>query len=172
MMAEEDAKWIAACNATMIGPDTPVPYNGNVKSWQTIVGGITRETVLDALKIMPSGPAHLESETILINNVTIKEVMKWGRDEMGGDFSQDLLKNGWAEVNFMKNKWIITIKRDLVPDDSIFMFSSPPFLGKNFLLEDTTLWLKREAFMIEFFSYQTGGGAIGNASGVCRADFA
>lgn len=172
MQAEEDTKFINSANALMLGPDVPMPYNGNVAAWQTVEGGVTRESVLDALKIMPSGPAHLESQTILINNITIKEVMKWGRDEMGGDFSQDLLKNGWAEIEFMKNRWLITIKRDLVPDDSIFMFCDPQWLGKNFLLEDTTLWMKREAFMLEFFSYQTGGGAIGHAGGIARADFA
>lgn len=172
MLAEEDSKFIQSVNATMIGPDTPVPYNGNVVQWETIEGGITRETVIDAFKIMPRGPSHLEVHTVLINNVTIKEVMKWGRDEMGGDFSQDLIKNGWAETEFLGVRWIITIKRDLVPDDSIFMFADPKFIGKSFLLEDTTMYIRREAFMIEFFSYQTAGGSIGHPGGLARADFA
>jgi hypothetical protein len=93
-------------------------YNGNVVQWETISGDITRETVCDSLKIMPRGTSHLEVHTILINNITIKEVMKWGRDEMGGDFSQDVIKNGWAETNFLGCKWIISIKRDLIPDDT------------------------------------------------------
>lgn len=40
----------------MIGPDVPVPYNGNVVQWKTIDGGITRETLQEARKIMPRGP--------------------------------------------------------------------------------------------------------------------
>lgn len=172
MLAEEDSKFIAAVNAVMIGPDVPVPYNGNVIQWKTIDGGITRETVQEARKIMPRGPSHLEAHTALINNVTIKEVEKWGRDEIGGDFSQDILKNGWAEANFMNMQWIITIKRDLVPDDSMFMFSDPKFMGKSYLLEDTTMYIRREAYMLEFFAYQTMGGSIGHAGGIARADFA
>jgi hypothetical protein len=172
MLAEEDSKFISAVNAVMIGPDVPVPYNGNVIQWKTIDGGITRETVQEARKIMPRGPSHLEAHTALINNVTIKEVEKWGRDEIGGDFSQDILKNGWAEANFMNMQWIITIKRDLVPDDSMFMFSDPKFMGKSYLLEDTTMYIRREAYMLEFFAYQTMGGSIGHAGGIARADFA
>lgn len=172
MLAEEDSKFITAVNAVMIGPDVPVPYNGNVIQWKTIDGGITRETLQDARKIMPRGPSHLEAHTALINNVTIKEVEKFGRDEMGGDFSQDVIKNGWAEANFMNMQWIITIKRDLVPDDSMFMFSDPKFMGKSYLLEDTTMYIRREAYMLEFFAYQTMGGSIGHSGGIARADFA
>jgi len=172
MSAEEDSKFIVACNAAMIGADVPVPYNGNVVQWETIHGGVTRETLHDAFKIMPKGPSHLEVHTVLINNVTIKEVQKIGRDEMGGDFSQDVMLNGWSKSEFMGARWIITIKRTLVPDDTIYMFSDPKFVGKNFLLEDTTMFIKREAFMLEFFPYQSAGGAIGHTGGISRADFA
>jgi hypothetical protein len=172
MLAEEDSKFISAVNAVMLGPDTPVPYNGNVVQWETISGGITRENACDMLKIMPRGPSHLEVHTCLTNNITIKEFMKWGRDEMGGDFSQDLIKNGWAETTFLGCKWIITIKRDLVPDDSVFMFADPKFIGKSYTLEDTTMYIRREAYMLEFFAYQTAGGSIGHSGGIARADFA
>lgn len=172
MLAEEDSKFLSAVNACMIGPDTPVPYNGNVVQWETIDGGITRETLQDMRKIMPRGPSHLEAHTALINNVTIKEVEKFGRDEMGGDFSQDVIKNGWAEANFMSMRWLITIKRDLVHDDSIYMFADPKFIGKNYLLEDTTMYIRREAYMLEFFAYQSAGGSIGHSGGLARADFA
>jgi len=172
MLAEEDSKFIAAVNAVMLGPDTPVPYNGNVVQWETIEGGITRETYLDATKIMPRGPSRLEVHTVLLNHVTIKEVMKWGRDEMGGDFSQEIAKSGWAETSFFNHRLIVTIKRDLVPDDTFFMFADPKFIGKSYLLEDTTMYVKREAYMLEFFAYQTMGGSIGHSGGLARVDFA
>lgn len=172
MLAEEDSKFISAINAVMLGPDTPVPHNGNVVQWETIEGGITRETIQDARKIMPRGPSHLEAHTALINNVTIKEAEKMGFDEMGGDFSQDVFRNGWAEVQFANLNWIITIKRTLVPDDTMFMFSDPKFIGKMYMLEDSTMFMERRAFMIEWFCYQTMGGSIGHGGGLARVDFA
>lgn len=170
MLAEEDAKFVTAFNAVLIGADTPVPLSGVVQ-WETIEGGITRETFADALKIMPRTPSHFEAETGLINNVTVKELLKWGRDEMGGDFSQDIVKNGWAETRLMNIDLIITIKRDLVPDDSMFMFSSPKFIGKSYELEPTTMYIRREAFMLEYFAYQTGGGSFGHTNGLARVDW-
>jgi len=171
MLAEEDSKFLTAVNTALIGPDVVVPTSGVIQ-WETIFGGITRDTVQEAFKIMPKTPSHLEVNTVLINNVTIREIMKWGRDEIGGDFSQDLLKNGWSEMEFMRAKWIISIKRDLIPDDTMFFFGDPRFIGKSYLLEDTTMHVKREAFMIEFFCYETLGGSIGHTGGLARADFA
>jgi hypothetical protein len=170
MLAEEDNKWLGAVNTALIAADTVTPTSGVVQ-WSTISGGITRDTLQDAFKVMPSTPFHLETHTVLINNVTIREILKWGRDEVGGDFSQDLLKNGWSEQEFMNARWIITIKRDLVPDNTIFMFADPKFIGKSFMLEDTTMYIKREAYMLEFFAYETLGGSIGHTGGLARVDF-
>ena len=172
MLFEEDRKFIAALNAAMGGAaDATVTQSGLVQ-WETIYGGITRDTLQDAVKILPRTISRLEVGTCLINNLTIRELMKFGREEMGGDFSQDVFKNGWAEQNFMNARWIISIKHDLVPTDSIFMVADPKFLGKSFLLEDTTMYIDRKAYMLEFFAYETLGGAIGNTNAVARADFA
>ena len=170
MLAEEDSKFISAVNTALIAADTVTPTSGVVQ-WKTIGGGITRESMQDAFKVMPSTPFHLETHTVLINNVTIRELLKWGRDEVGGDKSQDLLWDGWSTAEFMRARWIITIKRDLVPDNTIFMFSDPKFIGKFFLLEDTTMYIKREAWMLEFFAYETIGASIGHTGGLARVDF-
>jgi hypothetical protein len=172
MLAEEDRKFIAACNAALGGAaDTTVTQSGLVQ-WETIYGGITRDTLQDSFKILPRTISRLEVGTCLVNNLTIRELMKFGREEMGGDFSQDVFKNGWSEQNFMNARWIISIKQDLVPTDSVFMFADPKFLGKSFILEDTTLYVDRKAYMLEFFAYETLGGAIGNTNAVARVDFA
>lgn len=170
MLAEEDAKFMAAVNTCLVGQDVILPTSG-VAQYVSLSGGITRDTLEDSFKIMPRTPSHLEVHTALINNITIREIQKWGRDEMGGDFSQDLVKNGWSEQEFMNARWIITIKRDLVPDDHIYYFSDPKFIGKNFLLEDTSMYIKREAFLLEWFSYETVGGAIANYNGLAHAVF-
>jgi hypothetical protein len=97
--------------------------------------------------------------------------VKWGRDEAGGDLSQDLLERGFAEREIMGVRWIVTIKRDLVPDSTTFQFAEPKFLGKFFILEDTTMYIDRKAFMLEFYAYESLGSAIANVAAVGRADF-
>jgi hypothetical protein len=171
MLAEEDSKFLTAVNTALVNPNVVVPLSGVVQ-WQTIFGGISRDTVQEALKVMPRTPSHLEVNTVLVNNVTVRELLKWGYDEAGGDISSDFLKKGWSELDLMNVKWVVTIKRDMVPDDTMFFFGDPRFIGKSYLLEDTTMHIKREAFMIEFFAYETLGGSIGHTGGLARVDFA
>jgi hypothetical protein len=171
MLAEEDSKFLTAVNTALVNPNVVVPLSGVVQ-WETIFGGISRDTVQEALKVMPRTPSHLEVNTVLVNNVTVRELLKWGYDEAGGDISGDFLKKGWSELDLMNVKWVVTIKRDMVPDDTMFFFGDPRFIGKSYLLEDTTMHIKREAFMIEFFAYETLGGSIGHTGGLARVDFA
>ena len=170
MLAEEDGKAISAVTAAMVGLNTTVPETG-ISQWRAIAGGISRETVNDALKIMPQTPSHLEVSTVLINNVFVKDLQKWGRIEMGGDLSEEIVRNGFAERVFLGVRWIVTIKRQLVGDASMFMFAEPKFLGKFFILEDTTMHIEKKAYMLNFFAYEEIGSAIGNVAAVARADF-
>ena len=130
MLAEEDSKFLTAVNSALVGADQTVPTSGVIQH-ETIFGGITRDTLQEAFKIMPKTPSHLEVNTVLVNNVTIREIMKFGRDEIGGDLSQELLTNGFSEANFMNAKFIITIKRDLVADDRMYFFADPRIIGKS-----------------------------------------
>ena len=169
-LAEEDGKFLQSVNTVMIGPGFTVPTSGVVQ-WQQISGGITRDSLEDSMKIMPNTPSNLEVHTVLVNNITIKDVQKFGRDEMGGDLSQDIMKNGWTLSDFMGKTWVITIKKNLVPTSSMYQFADPKFIGKSYELEGMSLYIRREAFLLEFFAWETIGGSIGWTSGLARADF-
>ena len=171
MLAEEDGSFLSAVNSSLVAADTVVPTSG-VEQWKTISGGITRDTLWDAFKIMPNTPSNIETHTCLVNHITINDIAKFGRDEMGGDMAQDIMRNGWTASEFMGKKWIVTIKKGLVPTNRLYMFGDPRFIGKSLSLVDATLHVKREAYFIEFFAYETIGGTIGWTSGLAAADFA
>jgi hypothetical protein len=90
---------------------------------------------------------------------------------MGGDLSADIMRNGWTLQEFMGKQWIITIKKGLIPTNTLYYFADPKFIGKSYILEDTTMYIRREAYMLEFFAYETLGGSIGHTSGLGRADY-
>jgi hypothetical protein len=170
MLAEEDGKFIRAVNTAIVGPGLTVPTSGTVQH-EVIAGGITRDTLWDGLKVMPNTPSNLEVHLQLVNNITIKEVGKFTHNEMGGTLSEDIMKNGWSLQKFMGVNWIITIKKGLVPTSTAYQFADPKFIGKSYVLEDTTMYIRREAYMLEFFAYETMGGTIGHTSGLARIDY-
>lgn len=171
LMTEKDSKWISAVN-TFIGTlDTNHPLAG-VPLYKSQSGGMERKNVVESLKGINRTPWNLESETCLINFTSYKEFLKWGRDEMGGDMSQQVLKDGMIEAeNFLNRRWVVTIKRGQVADDNVYQFANEKFIGKNLTLEEPTMYMKREAYFIEYFFYASYGGAIGHVGGLFRTVF-
>jgi hypothetical protein len=153
MLAEEDGKFLRAVNTAIVGPSLVVPTSGTVQ-YEVIAGGITRDTLFDGLKVMPNTPSNLEVHLMLVNNITIKEVCKFTHNEMGGTLSEDIMRKGWTLQELLGVKWIVTIKKGLVATNTFYQFADPKFIGKSFILEDTTMYIRREAYMLEFFDYQ------------------
>ncbi len=59
----------------------------------------------------------------------------------------------------MNARWIVSIKTDLIPNDSIYMFGDPKFIGKSYELEPTSMYVKRDPpWMIEWFAFESIGG--------------
>lgn len=149
------------------GENITQPITGVVQN-QHIAAPISRDTIFDSLKVLPQTPTRAETATVLCNNITIKDVAKFGRDEFGGDLAQEVMINGFAERTFGGARWLVTIKHELVPNNVFFHFTEPKYVGKHFTLEDTTMHLEKRAFMLEFFSYREMGLTIGNIASVAR----
>jgi len=180
LQAEEDGKFIQTVNSLLsndlMTADQSVPYGpggANISLWKTLSGGLTRENVVEAKKLMMAAGARLRPQTALVNQKTALEFEKWTREEVGGDMAQNILVNGWAgEANkWCSLNWITTIKDDLVPNNSMFLFAAPEFLGRLYFLEDTTMFVKREGPMLSWYAYEMLGGGIANAAAVSRVDF-
>lgn len=170
MLAEEDGKAINAVNRALIGPGVVSPLSGSVQHAQ-IRGGISRDTWFDSLNIMPANSSNLEVHTILMNHLTVKELAKMDFVEFGGDTAQNIMLKGWTLDELSGKRLLVTIKKNIVTNNSFYHFCSPEFLGKHFSLEDTTMYVKRDGSMIEFYATQLSGLAFGNWNGLARADF-
>lgn len=170
-LAEEDRKYFGACDAVMLGANTAVPAAGNSVLWRSSSGGITRNTFVNALSTLNRAISKFSATTLIINHVTEFAFMAWGRDEYGGDMSEDVLKNGVAERQFAGRRMLVTIKDDIVPENAMYMFADPRGFAKHFELTPLTMYVDKKAFTIEFFTWMTSGMGIANVAGVARHDF-
>lgn len=170
MLVIEDSSFFSSVDSFLGSVGSTVAFSGAVQ-YQSISGGVSRDSLWDAFKIMPQTPSNLEVHTCVVNNITIKEFAKFQRSEMGGNLSEEIMRNGWAQENFMGVRWIVTIKRNIVGNNHLYMFADPKFMGKHYQLEDTTMHVERNAYLIEFFAYQTAGATIGHPGGLAHAVF-
>jgi len=159
------------CVQVLIGSEnSTVPETGVI---QNLViadpAGVSRSSLLEMQKILPATFAHLETATILINSLTIRDIAKFGRDEVGGDLSETMFVDGFQQKKLLGVNWVVTNKVELVSYLEFYGFASPEFIGKSFVLEETTMYVDKQAYNLCFFAYCERGATIGNVASVFRA---
>jgi len=176
ILAEEDRKYMVVVN-TVVGPQndpSPItnPHVAAVNALGSVtLGTLSRVTLAESMKGLPSTNRHLNPARALINNVTIWDVVALTREDIGGDLAEELFRNGFTEREIMGLMWMITIKTDLVPDDVVYQFAAPKFLGDFYTFEDVTVSTKHENFLFEMFAYEMIGATIKNEAAVARSEF-
>ena len=137
----------------------------------TLGDEMDRDSLKELTKGLPVTNRALNPSIALVNNLTVRDVIGLTRDEIGGDLAEEMFKNGFSEQKIMGLDWAVTIKKKLVPNNTMYMFAEPKFTGKNYAIRDTTLSTKSEDMWIEFWAWETLGGAIGNSAAVAAAHF-
>lgn len=170
---EFDRKMLAAVNSIVGAEGSTVAATGVIQNVKIIDAlGITRNSLFEMRKILPSTFAHIETVTILVNSITINDVAKFGRDEVGGDLSQSMFTDGFQQKNLLGCNWLVSNKTELIANSTFFLFGSPEFIGKSFILEDVTMFIDKRAYNIEWFAYCERGATIGNPASVAKARIA
>ena len=184
-MATHDRKFIQTVNSIVMntegGAGTVHPVTQKLQlldfggTTEPMGGEISRKDFVDATKMLPAGNANdkfiARNYLMLAHENTLRSILKYTRDEAGGDMSQDMLKNGLQDTTILGIKCISTIKKSLVPEGWVYFFAEPTFLGHNYMLTDWTMYLNKEAYFIKWFSYWLGGFSFGNIAGMALARF-
>lgn len=177
-LAEIDGKFVATCNAITDDVDGNGIHNLTGKmQFLALSGGITKNNWIDAKKLLPRGSQtmpgkfRLRNYIALMNDVTAQDWQKLGVEDIGDANVSRHYNEGLFQDAQYGVKTVFTLKDDLVPDNVVYFFAAPEFLGKAYYMTDWTMFMKKEAFFIEWFNYWMGGFAFGNVAGVCKVDF-
>ncbi len=170
---EFDRKMLIACQTIVGAEGSTVSETGIIQNLKIVdTAGVTRGSLVEIQKILPRTFAHLEGVTILVNNITVKDISKFGRDEVGGDLAEKMFEEGFQQKRLFGVNWVVTNKTELVAENEFWIFASPEFLGKSYVLEDTTMYVDAKAYNIEFFAYCERGATIANPAAVAKARIA
>lgn len=141
---------------------------------QYVVYGDTvkRDTVVNAAQLL--GDRDLLNGVCVVNRRTFSEFAKWDRIEMGGDFSQELILKGntaWGNAKVFDLEFIVTAKRDLIPNGVMYQFTNPNYLGRAGVLQQPTMYVKKEKDILRFSCVEKLGHVIANPAGVQKVVF-
>lgn len=136
-----------------------------------LAGGLTPSNVATALKAhvaRASGVSPQPVGKLLMTKSLYYDMIKLPYTTLGAPASR--IFDGGVDVE--DKVWgvpvVTTIKSDLVSANDFYIVPPEDYLGKFYLLQDATLFIKMEADIIEFWLYEAIAQAIGNALGPTR----
>ncbi len=106
-----------------------------------------------------------------MNASTAIRLLKFQANDIGNAAATEQYYKGLTTGTLWGRKILVTIKNDLIPDNIIWAFSTPEFLGKFFIMQDATTFIKHEADFLEWFTYESIGFGFGSDDAVCKGDF-
>lgn len=162
MQKEEDAGFIGNVDAVC-------QANSNL---YTFGGALSRDNWVEVSKIM--GKKMLRNGISLMNDATFREFGKLTRNEIGGDLSEKLFKEGMAGLGDSKlfgMNVLSTLKADIVNDNVCYLFTESDYLGKLYELQKPTMYVERVEDIITVNANEKIGVSIVNTNGVAKIIF-
>lgn len=169
---QKDHKFMAGVNK-IVGSvaGAPSPLTGLQQNVR-YAGRLNRNNWVSSTLLL--GDHDLLNGVFLCNRRTFAELRRWGRNEMGGDFSQELNKKGsraFETAEFSDIKFIVTMKSDLVPNGAIYEFTEPNYLGRAGVLQKPTMYVKKDKDILRFSCKEILGVSIANMAGVVKVTY-
>lgn len=143
-----------------------------VNQHSEVAEGIRRNSIADIKGILEN--RKVNNGLWLLNRVTSNEYLKWGRDEIGGDDAQTILRGGLKSLSsfdFGTVPHLATLKNEIVPNMRFYLQTEPEYLGKHYVLEDTHMYVKKEEDILSFHAVRKSSLAIANTRGLHIVDF-
>ena len=134
-----------------------------------IGGGFTINNMMQAVKYLVQKQVPVGQ--ILMTQSMYADYIKQPATTMGSELVSQLTAGEKTLDNFYGFKILVTNKNDILPDNQIAIFTAPQYLGQSYMLQDATVFLKTEADMVSFTTYEALGTGLGNINGVVIANF-
>lgn len=154
----------------------------------TIPGGLSPYTDLEQYVVYPGrldrnnwvSTQQLMHDRMLLNGVmlcnqrTWSEFQRWDRNMVGGDFAQDTFLKGNKAFDRAKVsgiEFIVTMKSDIVNNGILYAFAPSNYLGKAAVLEEPTMYVKKDKDILRFSCREIIGMTIANTAGVQKVAY-
>lgn len=169
-LKENQAKMIQQQEDSLFMDTITAIIAGNSTAQSTSVSmttGTFKEAIIAGVQGLTS--LRLPIGKILMHKNTYLSSLKLKVEDIGYKMQDSRMVDGIeGEDKFMGFPVVTTIKDDLVAEDTLYFFAPQEYFCKFYLLQDATIFIKTEADMYSFHTYEAPGFGIGNTKGVYK----
>lgn len=107
---------------------------------------------------------------VLMNNVDYDDWLVQDATEIGSPLASEITVSGYKYDSILKRKLVVTNKSNIVAPGELWAFTEPAYLGNFFILNDTKFWIKKEADMIIWKTWEYIAEGFGNLKSIAKIE--
>lgn len=108
--------------------------------------------------------------TVLMSTVDFDDYQVQPATEIGSPLASEISVNGYKYPTILKRKLVVTNKHDIVLPGEIWAFTDPAYLGNFFILNDVKFWIKKEADLVMWKTWEYIAEGFGNIKSIAKIE--
>jgi hypothetical protein len=108
---------------------------------------------------------------ILMTQEMYADFMAQPATQIGSDAASALFMGQTGVATPYGNQIIVTNKNDILPNNQMIVFAPTQYLGQMYIMQDAMVYLKTEADLLSFKTYESVGIGFGNVNGAAVINF-
>jgi hypothetical protein len=130
-------------------------------------GKLTQELIARGIKALFNG--RIPMGKMVMTKKRYVDTLEYQQTQVGSDIMKRHYDDGvLGEERLFGVPVVTTLKDDIISDNEVWFFGPEEFMGKHYLLQDATLFIKQEGPWYEFYSYMGLGIGIGNFKSIVK----
>ena len=107
---------------------------------------------------------------VLMNTVDHDDYMIQPATEVGSPLASEISVNGYKYPTILNKKLVVTNKHDIVLPGEVWAFTDPSYLGNFFILNDVKFWIKKEADLVMWKTWEYVAEGFGNIKSIAKIE--
>lgn len=159
MQTVEDYRWIDHSEAAVTITGKRISSTGTA---------LNRKELNGLFKMLDGD--KLAADVVVVTTVDYDDYMVQPATEVGDDLATEITVGGYKYKTMMGRRLIVTNKTDLVLPGEVWAYAKPGYLGEFLILNDVKFWIKKEADLVMWKSWEYIGAGIANIRAVAKLE--
>lgn len=162
----EDKSFINTCDSILATREAASAGSAIYNAAKDATVPFTLGTLAEGIKLITAN--EIPMGVVLINENDFIDLLKSNATTVGSAVMEDIMVNGYTYTKLGGQSFIRTTKMNVVPPGSVYLFTTPDFLGVFDILTDVKAYIEMKGSHLRFHLYETVGISIGNTKGIAK----
>lgn len=113
---------------------------------------IQRPDIVRLIKMLDTN--RLESDLLLLSAPDYDDILSWTVTDQGDKIQSETAVEGWKYNTLLGKRFVRTIKTDILRPGNVYCFTSPDFLGRFYVLNNTKFYIDKVVNLVKFVAWK------------------